>query len=474
GGCRRVQFIPPESGYYFKDHVFLNLSIGIYASCEHRCVMESECVSINVGPPINDRVICELSNSDHWHHPEDRQPTHGWTYRGAENLCCSNPCRNNAKCLLGFTDKKYLCVCTSGYTGEHCETGIVEKQIVTGHIADIDECSIGSHDCHQNATCVNTAGHFNCSCQTGFTGNGRLCQDIDECSSSSHDCHQNATCVNTAGLYNCICKPGLTGNGRNCSVKGRVCDYAMLMNPKKGDRGVHGCQCSSDMVVRMRTVLAIPRSCIRVDGTFYIRTGLPSRYEKVFCHMTPINGCGDGGWTLVMKIDGHKKTFTFDSRYWTDNVTYNVAGGTSLEKVETKLSTYWSTPFTRLCLGMNYKNEEAKWISLSYSGSSLWHVISNGTYIPTNLTAGEWKKLLDNSKIWENCTQQGFNSGNENARARIGIAGDEFRCGAENPFKSRIGFGASGNWYGMNNDNSCGNEYEGKVSIVAFGYIFVQ
>ena len=41
--------------------------------------------------------------------------------------------------------------------------------------------------------------------------------DIDECSSGSHDCHQNATCVNTAGLYDCICRPGLTGNGRNCS-----------------------------------------------------------------------------------------------------------------------------------------------------------------------------------------------------------------------------------------------------------------
>ena len=53
----------------------------------------------------------------------------------SQNLCCSNPCWNNAKCLLGFTDKKYLCVCTSGYTGEHCETGIVEKLIVTGHIA---------------------------------------------------------------------------------------------------------------------------------------------------------------------------------------------------------------------------------------------------------------------------------------------------------------------------------------------------
>ena len=43
--------------------------------------------------------------------------------------------------------------------------------------------------------------------------------DIDECSSGSHDCHQNATCVNTAGHYDCICKPGLTGSGRNCSGK---------------------------------------------------------------------------------------------------------------------------------------------------------------------------------------------------------------------------------------------------------------
>ena len=26
----------------------------------------------------------------------------------------------------------------------------------------------------------------------------------------------------------------------------------------------------------------------------------------VYCHMTSIRGCGGGGWTLVMKIDGHK------------------------------------------------------------------------------------------------------------------------------------------------------------------------
>ena len=40
---------------------------------------------------------------------------------------------------------------------------------------DIDECSIGSHDCHQNATCINTPEHFNCSCLPGFTRDGHQC-----------------------------------------------------------------------------------------------------------------------------------------------------------------------------------------------------------------------------------------------------------------------------------------------------------
>ena len=56
--------------------------------------------------------------------------------------------------------------------------------------------------------------------------------DIDECSSSSHDCHQNATCVNTAGHYDCICKPGLTGNGRNCS--GEAIIFFRLSNDSRG------------------------------------------------------------------------------------------------------------------------------------------------------------------------------------------------------------------------------------------------
>ncbi|CAH3142993.1 unnamed protein product, partial [Porites lobata] len=35
---------------------------------------------------------------------------------------CDNPrCHNNGTCQSGFTEKKYRCLCPSGFTGEHCE-----------------------------------------------------------------------------------------------------------------------------------------------------------------------------------------------------------------------------------------------------------------------------------------------------------------------------------------------------------------
>ena len=41
--------------------------------------------------------------------------------------------------------------------------------------------------------------------------------DIDEC--SLNKCHQNATCTNTKGSYNCTCKDGFVGDGKDCTGK---------------------------------------------------------------------------------------------------------------------------------------------------------------------------------------------------------------------------------------------------------------
>jgi len=93
-----------------------------------------------------------------------------------------------------------------------------------------------------------------------------------------------------------------------------------------------------------------------------------------------------------------KQTFTYDSKYWNNTVAYNEGGGTGLHDTETKLSSFWSTPFTQLCLGMKYQ-DETNWITLNYAGSSLRDVIGNGTFKETHLNVTEWKKLLNNSDI---------------------------------------------------------------------------
>ena len=40
---------------------------------------------------------------------------------------------------------------------------------------DIDECSAGTDMCASNATCTNTEGGYNCSCDSGYHGDGFTC-----------------------------------------------------------------------------------------------------------------------------------------------------------------------------------------------------------------------------------------------------------------------------------------------------------
>ena len=40
---------------------------------------------------------------------------------------------------------------------------------------DFNECEVGSDNCHLNATCTDTVGSFECSCDPGYIGNGVDC-----------------------------------------------------------------------------------------------------------------------------------------------------------------------------------------------------------------------------------------------------------------------------------------------------------
>ena len=81
---RRITFLTPVSGFYLEGHVFSNHSVELNLDCQDQCALARECVSYNIGPKINNKMACELSNSDHFQYPEDLKPRKDWIYRGTK------------------------------------------------------------------------------------------------------------------------------------------------------------------------------------------------------------------------------------------------------------------------------------------------------------------------------------------------------------------------------------------------------
>lgn len=117
----------------------------------------------------------------------------------ASGCVFTNVCDANASC----TDSS--CQCNAGFSGDGLSC------------TDIDECSDGTAQCDNNATCSNTPGAYACLCNVGYSGDGQTCTDIDECTQGTDQCDENATCTNTDGDYTCSCNEGFTGDGFTCT-----------------------------------------------------------------------------------------------------------------------------------------------------------------------------------------------------------------------------------------------------------------
>ena len=171
-------------------------------------------------------------------------------------------------------------------------------------------------------------------------------------------------------------------------------------------------------------------------------------------------------------------TFHYDSHYWSDKNQYNILGGrTGFDSQETKLPTYWNTPFSKICLGMKISGQ-LRFIVINKQANSLYSLIADGTYRATSLGRNEWKKLIGaQGSLQLNCNKEGFNAVGTSryySKARIGyIANQQNDCGSCN---SRIGFGTGGY---PDNSSTCGNAAslspdKGDRDIKAMGYILVQ
>ena len=172
-----------------------------------------------------------------------------------------------------------------------------------------------------------------------------------------------------------------------------------------------------------------------------------------------------------------QKTFHYNSHFWSDRNGYNLAGGrTGFDFQETKLPTYWNTPFSKICLGMKI-GHQINFIVINKQANSLYSLIADGKYRATSLGRNTWKTLVGSqASLQLNCNKEGFNAVvlTTNSKTRIGIIGNEQNdC---NSCDSRIGFGTGGY---PDDSNTCGNEAlhspdNGDKHIKAMGYILVQ
>ena len=174
-----------------------------------------------------------------------------------------------------------------------------------------------------------------------------------------------------------------------------------------------------------------------------------------------------------------KPTFHYDSKFWSNKIDFNLPGGrTGFDTQETKLPTYWNTPFSKICLGMKI-GHQFNFIVVNKHANSLYSLIADGHYRPTKLGRNKWKILIGSrASLQPKCNMEGFNAkgpSSSHSRARIGILGNE---GSDhcNSCDSRIGFGTGGY---PDDHNRCGNTAKhgadnGDKHIKAMGYILVQ
>ena len=161
---------------------------------------------------------------------------------------------------------------------------------------------------------------------------------------------------------------------------------------------------------------------------------------------------------------------------WTNKESYAVEDGLEgLTEKESKLASYWNTPFKKICLGMTV-NGDRKWMMLDYEASSLYSVIADRQYRSTSAGKNTWMSVIAGSSLQPNCNHEGFNIQVQNTNARLGfVANNENDCKS---CDSWIGFGIYAS-------NTCGTIYQAcgnravcgvdrVVNIPAFGYILVQ
>lgn len=89
GTCRNLNLYPVQMGKRLISHMIKNVSVSVIEECSVQCFMENACVSYNLGPQVDGKRWCELSDSDQKRHPNDLVQENGYGYRESKVRVCS-------------------------------------------------------------------------------------------------------------------------------------------------------------------------------------------------------------------------------------------------------------------------------------------------------------------------------------------------------------------------------------------------
>ena len=155
-----------------------------YGTLEHTCTAGCVAGQCKGDPCVG--VTCSTPPADHCASPSTLVQ-----YPSAAGTCQDGACSYEAETV----------VCPGA-----CEAG---KCVNAGETCEPDTC-------HDHGTCDDSGGQLSCECNDGWTGH-RCEQNIDECTLGVHDCDPNATCTDTDGSFTCACNAGYEGTGTSCT-----------------------------------------------------------------------------------------------------------------------------------------------------------------------------------------------------------------------------------------------------------------
>jgi hypothetical protein len=154
----------------------------------------------------------------------------GWgpagTYSGTplchRQICTEKSCNEHGDCIANQIDATFTCSCSSGWSGEHCETAPVVP----------DRCQ-QLQDCGDHGVCEDG----DCTCKSGYRG--RYCDVLPPDLCHNVKCNGNGGCNAQTGQ--CVCKTGYSGDGCLSQICGKECGNQGTC--KRDEHGQSICQC---------------------------------------------------------------------------------------------------------------------------------------------------------------------------------------------------------------------------------------